>query len=321
MPADARRYGVPLAFLLLALDLWAQRDSVELTVRVSEAGSELPIEQVRVELVRFPDEVMSTRFTDSTGMITFPGLRTGAYLLRFRKMGYENAEARIELRRGEYSHSEEVRLTATRGSGPSPPGLAVTARELSIPAPAQQEFQKGLELLKGGKEGGIEHFQKAAILFPGYYEAHFGMGMAYVQLKAHSQALASLSKAIEINPKFLPPYYPLAVLLLSQKRHNEAEPLLLKALSLDEKNWQYPFELARSLGNQQKWGAAIKYAGMAMACPNPPAKIHLLLADLYSGAGKAAQAIQELETFRRKDPQSPYMPVVEKSLEKLRTHQ
>lgn len=304
--------------LLLAAALCAQRDAVDLTIRVSEAGSEVHLEQVRVELVRFPDEVVSVRFTDSTGMIVFSGLRTGPYLLRFSKSGYENAEARIELRRGEHTHSEEFRMAPKRGVLPSPAGQAVSARELAIPEPARAEFQRALQLMNKDPKGGISHFQKATDLYPGYYEAHFGMGMAYLQIKSHLEALTSLSRAIDLNPKFLPPYYPLAVLLMSQKRHQEAEPLLRRAMDLDQDNWQYPFELARALGNQGKWDEAIKLAELSGSKPNAASRVHLLLADLYSGRGNTVRAIQELETFLKLDPQSPYVTVVKKSLEKLK---
>lgn len=164
----------------------------------------------------------------------------------------------------------------------------------------------------------IGFFQKAIKAYPNYYEAQFMMGMAYLQLKSNSEAQAALSHSIELNSKFLQPYYPLAVLLMTQKQYDEADRLLLKAMELDPQDWRWPFELARCYAYRGEWQKALTYGKMAHERPLPPSKVHILMADLYSGLGETDQAIAELEEFSKLDPTSPYMPRVKQALRQLR---
>jgi len=49
-----------------------------------------------------------------------------------------------------------------------------------------------------------------------------------------------------------------------------------------------------------------------------PSKVHLLLADIYSNSDRPNDAIAELETFSRLDPESPFMSRVREVLPELR---
>ncbi len=322
---DSRGNWMPAAALLLAL--WCvtpargqtTTPTASLSVRVIELGREQTIEQVKIELTRFPEGVLQVAFTDGSGRLEFSRLAPQSYNVRASKEGYRTAEVSVDIRRCESSKSVVVQMQRI----PSEwllAGTLVSARVVTIPKQAMAEVMKGIECLNEKKDApqAIKHFQDAVRLFPNFYEACFMLGVAHMQMKSYREAQQAFEKAIALNAKFVRPYYPLAVLFTSVKRHEEAERLLLRAIELDPQNWEGPFELARNYANRQLWEKALHYGEIAHARPSPAPKVHLLMADLFSNTGRTDKAIEELEKFIRLDPDSSYLPKAKAAIDHLR---
>ena len=330
-PSIRRQAGRIVTVCIGALALWTpalgqrgeqKAEEMEFSVHVTDFQYETPLDQVRIDLVRPPDEIVETRFTDSKGDVTFRVIHPGGYVIRTYKDGYTGAEVQVSFRRNQNIGQIPLQLKrASTETHERTVSQSVSARSLAIPSSAQQEFQAGIALLNDKKDpkGGLEHFQKAIAAYPEYYEAYFLAGMANIQLKRPDAARAALAEAIKLNPKFLEPYYPLATLLMSAKEYAEGERLLLQAQALDPNGWQWPFELARSKANEKQWDQALSYAQSALKKLNPPAKVHVLLADIYEDTGNPARAIEELEQFQKLDPNSPLMPRVRAALTQLKS--
>lgn len=292
----------------------------EIDVRVTGYQSEGALDQVRVELVVFPDQIIQWGFTDSSGRMAFLQVALGAYLVRVSKPGYTSLQVRVDIRRGERVKNVNVQMQRVKTDQNPAPGGLVSTRTLFIPKPARKEFQKGVEFLQEKKDPrqSLKYFQKATEIYPDYYEAYFLLGMASFQLNSPDQAQAALGKAIDLNPQFLAPYHPFSVLLIRQKRYQEAERLLLRAMELDQQGWRWPFELARCYAGRGLWDQALTHGLMARDRPDAPPRVHLLLADLYSGSNDSDKAVAALENFAQLAPDSPYMPRVREALSKLR---
>jgi Tfp pilus assembly protein PilF len=293
-------------------------------MRVTSREDEHPLERVRVDLLRFPDEYIQEGFTDAVGRLELQGLGVpGAYIVRSEKDGYRTTEVRFDLRRGESGREVSVQMPRLKDESTARRGGVSSARALSIPPPASKEFQKGTESLnkKKSPRASIEHFQNAVAIYPGYFEAYFLLGMAYLQLNSPSEAQDALRHAINLNPKFLEAYYPLAALLIGKQECGEGQRLLRRAQELDPNDWRWPFELARSEAYQKQWDQALAYGQSALKMLNAPPKVHLLMADLYSNTGKPDKAIEELEEFEKLDPSSPYIPRVHRVIAELRKRQ
>jgi len=86
----------------------------------------------------------------------------------------------------------------------------------------------------------------------------------------------------------------------------------------DPLDWRWPFELARCDSKRSNWQSALQRAQQAGKSNSAPSKVHLLLADIYSNSGRPSDAIAELETFSRLDPESPFMARVREVLPELR---
>ena len=299
----------------------ARERRVAIAVHVTDQSSGNPLDQVKLELVIFPDQVVETIFTDSNGHTGFQPVIAQSYLIRATKPDFEPQQITIEPLRGALNMMVPIQLQPV-GSKSQGPGGAISARELSIPGPARDEYGKGVALLNAKKDPqqGAEHFLKAIDAFPNYYEAYFMLGMAYLQMNPQQphKAQTALQKAVDLNPKFLDPYFPLSDLLMAGKQFDKVVPLLLAADQQDPKNWRWPYQLAMCYAKQGTWDKAVSYGQTALMQPNASSKVHLLMADVYSNSGDPAKAVAELEQFEKLDPKSPYVARIEEVLPELR---
>lgn len=292
----------------------------DLIVRISDQDTGSALEQVRVEIVIFPDTIAQMAFTNSAGSVEFRRIEQSLFLLRATKNGYQPYEESVDLNRlSMEAPTIWVRMQRVPVKD-APPGGVISARLLGIPEAARREFKAGLDLMGAGNDlqGGIGHFRKAIDAFPNYYEAHYMLGMAYLKMGKALDGEASLRRAIEINPGFFDPYYPLSELLIFQQHYEEAEKLLLKPFREDPESWQWPFELGMCYGKMRQWEKGIAMGRLALERKNVPSRIRLLLADLYNNAGETSKAILELETYLKENPESPMAPRAKEVLRQLR---
>jgi Carboxypeptidase regulatory-like domain/Tetratricopeptide repeat len=290
-------------------------------VRVHDRFNEDPLSQAQIQLIRFPDGIVSEQFTGSDGGVQFSGISVGAYTIRASRQGYDPGEAHVDFRRGDGTlQNVDIVLSPRKQERNSMPGGSVAADDLRIPENAKKEFERGRKLLNEKKDRpqSIAAFQRAIELFPDYHDAYFLMGTAQMQLNAAAAAEASLRKAITLDAHRTAPYYPLAMLLFSQGHFDDEQKLLLEAQEEDSADWRWPFELARCHAQQSHWDSAVQYGIQAAKNTNAPSKVHLLLADIYSNSNKPSEAVAELELFTKLDPQSPYMNRVREVLPALR---
>jgi tetratricopeptide (TPR) repeat protein len=293
----------------------------QVVVRVRDRRTENALDRVRVQLVRFPQDIVSEQFTGGDGGVQFSGIGIGEYIIRVTRQGYQPGEARVDFRKGDSTvQNVDIPLLPVGQDGPGLPGSTVSVDDLRIPENARKEFERGRRLLteKKNPQESIGAFEHAIELYPEYPDAYFLLGRAQMQLSAAPAAEASFRKAIALDAHRMAPYYPLAMLLFGQGHFDEEQKLLLEAQKQDSADWRWPFELARCEAQQGRWEAALQYGVETSKHANAPPKIHLLLADIYSNSNSPREAIAELELFAQLDPQSPFMSRVREVLPVLR---
>lgn len=203
----------------------------QLVVRVRDRHSENSLDHARVELVRFPQEVISERFTGGDGGVQFSGIGIGSYIVRASRQGYQSGEARVDFRRGDSTlQSVDIPLLPVDQDRIGAPGGTISADDLKIPESARKEFERGKRLLNEKKDQleSIAAFRRAIELYPDYSDAYFLLGTAQMQLNDAKAAEASLRKAIALDAHRTGPYYPLAMLLFGQRRFDDEEELLCR---------------------------------------------------------------------------------------------
>ena len=311
-----------LISLLPSIHAYGQSDHVgQVVVRVREQHSENPLAQASVQLVRFPDGILSEQFTGSDGGVQFSGVSAGGYTIRATLQGFHPGEARVDFRRGDSTlQSVDISLARVEKDNPKAAHGSVSTRDLQIPDNAQKEFERGKRLLNDKKSprDSIAALQRAIKLFPDYADAYFLLGTAQMQLNEAPAAEASLRKAIAIDAHRTAPYYPLAMLLFSQRRFDDEQEILLAAKTQDTADWRWPFELARCDAQQAHWETALQYALEASKNASAPTRVHLMLADIYANSDRPREAVAELELFAQLDPESTYMDRVREVLPVMR---
>ena len=289
----------------------------KILIRVRDRITEEQLDQVQVQLIRFPEGVVGEQFTGSDGSVQFSGLSVGAFTIRASRQGYEPGDAHVDLGNGDRTlQNADILLKPREQEREGPPRGIVAASALRIPDNARKEFAQGSRLLNEKKDfiRSIVAFRRAIELYPGYADAYFLLGSAQLQTKATAAAEASQRKAIALDRNMTAAYYPLAVLLFGQRRYSEERELLLEAQELDSTDWRWPFELARCHAQQGQWDTALSYGLTASESTNAPPKVYLLLADIYANSNKPREAIAELERFAKLDPTSVYMDRVREVL-------
>ncbi len=78
-----------------------------------------------------------------------------------------------------------------------------------------------------------------------------------IKNKRYDAAERLLRKAIESDPKFVPPYNDLGVLLMQQRKYPDAEKVLRRALEVDPKSPHALLNLGITLNHLQKYSDAI----------------------------------------------------------------
>lgn len=320
----------------------------DLLVRVFDQQTAAPIERAQLEVGRFPAGSLAFLQTDPQGRATFAGLTPGSYIVRARAQGYEPGEARLEIVRGDSSRILDLSLAREAGA-PTAASSVVSLREMSVPAAARAEFRKGQrELERKAAARSLPFFLRAIELFPEYYEAHHAAGLAYVELRDSAAAEASFRRSLELarsaDTEYLPASWALAVLLMADRRHPDAEPVIRAAMRRDAANFEWPFQLARCLLALDRWGEALPYARLALtlaeaahassgssASPasgvRPPAsssasspwRVHLLLADIYSGLDRDREALAHLEAYLDRLPDASDAPRVRSAIASLKS--
>lgn len=301
------------ALFLLALPAAAQRRTetpgrpyyIRGTVRL--ADSENPVEFLKVELRRFTGETLAATFTRTSGHFEFTGLTNGTYIVTIEQAGYEPIREQVEI-----ISAPRVGLTlylvAIPKLQPSGIGPSVSARELSLPSKALSAFRKGQELFYAKRDyaASLKQYERTLAELPSFYEAHYEMGMVYLNLARNVEAERSFRKAIELSKAtYADPFFGLAALLSNEQRYSEAEQYAAAGLQIGPAAWQGHYELARASLALDHLDAALR-AGLEARSRKPEfAPVYLLLANIYIRKRDYPALLENLEAYLRLEPDGP----------------
>lgn len=152
---------------------------------------------------------------------------------------------------------------------------ALAMYERAIPA-ASEEVALTLKSQLGKSYIDAKDFTKSAEMFRELVEHYpdkaayrFNLGVSLIQLKRHSEALAHLEKARDLNPEFCASYQPLATCYEEVKRYSDAMATVRKGLEVCEKNKSAGlyYEWGRSLEGLGRYGEAITKFQLAVNDP------------------------------------------------------
>lgn len=189
-----------------------------------------------------------------TGDFEFHDLPIGSYELQvltfqgdiiYRKSVYVSAVNRISVRLPDWN----IQPT------PAPGAATVSAVRLqhNPPGKARKEFAQAAKASrKEDRAAAIEHLKKAIELDPKYMEAHYNLGVQYLNTRRFELARSEFQAAVTLDPGAPSPWVNLSSTLLLMGRSADAEVAIRKALRLDGNNVLAHYLLSISLLTQGK---------------------------------------------------------------------
>ena len=200
---------------------------------------------------------------------------------------------------GAWAQGANFRTTADREKP------TISLQELSIPARAKKDCERGLALLaRQDPQGSLRYFAQAIEAAPRFYEAYYHQGVAEQQLNRDKDAAESFQQAIDLSDGHYPRAefgYALSLTRLGDAA--EAERVVRHGLETDANIADGHVVLGLVLLELHRTDEAEKSALEALRLNDPTAiKARLVLADIHEARGDFAAQANDLEAYLRRCP-------------------
>jgi len=319
---------LPLLLFSTVSDVAAQRQPDVETVRTFAISGQVRfndsgrgVEMLRIELKRFTGEGVATAYTGANGEFEFPGLMRGTYILNVVEDGYEQIQERVELgtidRRSVFLYLKKQSDQKT-----PPPGETVSARELRLPPKAVEEYRKGYKKLheRRDPEGSLSYFRRAVKILPDYYEAHYEMGIGYLQLGKQEDAEGAFRLSIEHGKDaYAEPYFGLAAVLCNHDKFAECEAAARQGTAIDANSWQGHYQLARGLVGLNRLPEAEAHLRVVTKQQPTFAEPYLAYANIYIRRQDLPSLLRVLDEYLRIEPAGPMSDSVRQTRDAARS--
>jgi len=280
------------------------------TVYLNRRGE--PASQVMVSIRSMTSGMSQTVLTDYGGHFELRAIPSGEYEVSASEqgLGFASTVTQVTVFPAEitlYLNSSNAR---PRGANP----YVVSAHELKIPEKAQNEYDRGLDLMaKKDFAGSVAHFSKAAAVYPDYYEAIYYMGLAELRLDHQEKAAEAFQKAIDLSGgHYARPQFAYGFLLCNQGKAKEAESLIRRGLETYPDSAEGHLFLGIALLNQNRLDESEKSLREALLRRPQYADVYLVLADVHAKRKDYQSQIQDLDIYLKLDPTAQGIDYVRK---------
>lgn len=250
--------------------------------------------------------------TDFRGHFEFREIPQGTYQVSASEQGYGSASTITEV--GMFPAEITLYLSSASAPPRSENAYVVSLRELKIPSKAQNEYERGLDLMaKKDFVGSLTHFNKAAAVYPDYYEAFYHIGVAEIRLNHQDKAIDALQKAIDLSGgRYASPQFAYGLVLCNQGKPTEAERVIRRGLEVDENSAEGHLFLGIVLLDQNRLGEAEKSLREALLRKPQYPDVYLVLADVHAKRGDYRAQVEDLNTYLKLVPSAPGSDYVRK---------
>jgi tetratricopeptide (TPR) repeat protein len=272
------------------------------------AGGSRPAENISVELHTTEGSMIAPQTTSSNGWFEFRGLPRGTYVIAINAAGFEpvnfNVDLALNSSRGNVIYLRPRPSNSTNAPHASP----VSTHELSMPQKARTLMESGKRKVYTDKnvQAGLEDFQRAVAVAPGYYEAHYQIALADLILGQRDLAEKSFRKAIEVSgDKYGDADIGLGTAMLDKRDFSEGEKTIRRGIELSPDSWLGHYELGRALLNQDRIEDAEKAALQARSLAPNAAITYRLLSNIHLRQKNYPALLGDIDAYLKLDPDSP----------------
>lgn len=301
-PQKVGNIGISAALLIVFAVLPAigfrQQTVVQGTIADGEGN---PLKDVKVTFV---DKASGSQFsvmTKKDGKFVKIGLPPSTYTATFETEGY-------------FPYSLDVNLGIDDQKA-----VKVTLKKIPPKIGDDKNLAEGIDLYQQGRyQEAIDAFHKLIETFPGNPSVYAYLGIAYLRNKEIDQAIAFLSKAVDLNTDFAPAYLALGESYLMKNDHDKAVESIQRALKIQPENAPAHYDLGLLYYKIDKVEEAVAEFEKAIALdPKLSSAFYQLgLAQIKKGDYK--KSVRYLEEFLNLQPQSPEAAQVRAIIEELK---
>lgn len=263
-----------------------------------------PAPQVFVDIRSLSSGPIETVLTDFDGRFDLNPIPPGTYEISSsgRGYGFASAVAQVNLFAAEVPLYPDSPVPSARGENSS----TVSVRELKIPPKAQNEYNRGLELLaKDDFARSLEHFNKAAAIYPDYYEAIYYIGLMQLRLQHENQAIQAFQKAIDLSGgHYVRAQFAYGLIYCDEGKPEEGERLIRRGLETDPDSAEGHLFLGIALFDQNRLDEAEKSLREALLRSPAYPGVYLVLADVHARKEDYRSQVQDLDAYLKLAPSS-----------------
>lgn len=187
-----------------------------------------------------------------------------------------------------------------------------------FPKKTLKEFSKGVDAdHKGNPDEAIQHYLKAIEYSPGFYPAHNNLGSAYLARQNFEAAQTQFEAALKANQNDVEAYFNLANVLLTTQRYPAAEREIAEGLQRrpDSPFGHFLQGLLYSRTNRPELAETSLQSALQLDPKMSQASLQLV--NLYLQQKRTPEAINQLETYLKAFPDSPYSSKARETLKRL----
>jgi tetratricopeptide (TPR) repeat protein len=188
-----------------------------------------------------------------------------------------------------------------------------------VPADARKLFEQGRDDIRKQDETGVAKVEQALAMFPNYLDALELLGGVYFERKNYEKAYPYYLRAIDINPRSFTSFYNLGFSLYQVKQYPAALRASEAATTLDKANIMARLlygTVLRITGDYLKAESELKAADSL--AKGKIADVHMQLALLFNRTSRNQEAVTELKTYLKLEPESPDRKKIEDLIAKLK---
>jgi tetratricopeptide (TPR) repeat protein len=208
-----------------------------------------------------------------------------------------------------------IRLTRIAGVQ----GSAISVTSLLVPNNARKEFERGGKDAQDKKlKPAAEHFEKAVAEYDNYAAAWNALGGVYASSSETDKARQAFSKAISVDPKYIPPYMNLATLQLRNQEYEDCIATAGRALDLDPALPLANYLQAAGNFKLSRLDEAEKSAKEVEKGPHENLQqVYPLLAEIFLLKHDYPNAATQMRIYLKQWPKGPYAAEMKKGLDQI----
>ncbi len=260
-----------------------------------------PIDNAQIEVRdMMTGALVVSCYSSSDGTFTLRDLPAGRYELR-AVSGLRESREDLQLDGAGQQITMRLAVPASRSSG-----ATISVAGLKVPAKARKEYDKAAEALAKHKlDDARTHCAQALAASPTYSPALTLGAVLDLSEDKFDAAAQKAEQSVQSDSSYGMGYVVLASVYNSMSRYDDALRALDRGVPLTANSWQAEFELGKALLGKADYARSLASLERAeQSAPPNYAPIHLVRTYVYVGMTAYSDAMRELQTYLRDDPDS-----------------